>query len=279
MDGLRKLLLAPALGLVVNGIRCSCSTSSACRSHVGRAGGAVLFAGAVALLWWSRETVGIRPASVGPRGGGTLEPRRSLAAQYLPFAAVLLAALVLTGRPMFLFGFDWVSFCNDDMANYCLGAHRVLDFGYFDQPDAEQLVRGRDYVQQMWFLHVPGMHRPGSEMILAFLCALTGQDGARKCSWSSSWPCTWRRSARWPHWCTARGRSRAGVGGGGAAGVLGAGQPGGAVPAHRAGLRAGDRILAGVLLLRRWPTPTRPESPRRLRAPQAARSSASPSRG
>jgi hypothetical protein len=164
MDGLRKLLLAPALGLVVNGLPLFLLNLNGI--PVARAAwplGIILLVGAVLCLRASRP-VGDRRESF------------PLWRQYLPFALVLLLGAVLTGRPMLRFGFDWVSFCNDDMANYCLGAQRVLDHAYLDRPTPIELMRGVDYVQQMWFLHVPGMHRPGSEMVIAFLCALTHRD-------------------------------------------------------------------------------------------------------
>jgi len=36
---------------------------------------------------------------------------------------ILLGALVFAAWPMFRFGFAWLSFCNDDMANYCPQAY------------------------------------------------------------------------------------------------------------------------------------------------------------
>jgi hypothetical protein len=88
-----------------------------------------------------------------------------------PFVVLALFALLATGWPMLKFGLDWVSFCNDDMANYCMGVERVLRHGYFAPPDAAA-VSGADYTQFLWFLHV--LHRPGSEMILAIVEAVTG---------------------------------------------------------------------------------------------------------
>jgi hypothetical protein len=170
MDGLRKLLLAPALGLVINGLplfllNLNGIPIARCALPVG----AALLIGAVISLRAARPGMAI-PAGLGSATRG------AVLRQYLPFALVLLLGAVLTGRPMLRFGFDWVSFCNDDMANYCLGAQRVLDHAYLDRPTPTELMRGVDYVQQMWFLHVPGKHRPGSEMILAFVCALTKRD-------------------------------------------------------------------------------------------------------
>ena len=92
---------------------------------------------------------------------------------YTPFVGILLLALLLTGRPMLEFGFDWVSYANDDMANYCLAAQRLLNHGFFDSPDPKALATGQDYSLFYWFVHVPGRARFGSELILAWVCSLT----------------------------------------------------------------------------------------------------------
>jgi hypothetical protein len=91
-----------------------------------------------------------------------------------PFAGVLLLGLCLVGRPLWEFGFDWVSVCNEDTANYCTGGERVLRHGFLEVPDEATLVGGLDYTQCYWFMHVPGCVRPGSELVLAWVAALTG---------------------------------------------------------------------------------------------------------
>jgi hypothetical protein len=91
----------------------------------------------------------------------------------LPFVGLFVLALFLTGRPMLEFGFDWLSFSNDDMANYTLAAQRFLNDGYFDIPDTEDLLYGRNYSLFYWFMHVPGMSRSGSELLLAWIAGLT----------------------------------------------------------------------------------------------------------
>lgn len=97
--------------------------------------------------------------------------RRIKIHDFWPYALLICFALLITGWPMLRFGFDWVSFCNDDMANYCLGAERILNYGYFQMPDS-RAVAGTDYTQILWYLHV--LHRPGSEMVLADVARLTG---------------------------------------------------------------------------------------------------------
>ncbi|NOT63132.1 MAG: hypothetical protein HOP19_23230, partial [Acidobacteria bacterium] len=97
--------------------------------------------------------------------------------KYLPFLGILLLALFLTGRPMLLYGFDWASYCNGDMATYVLSADRLLNHGFFDSPDAETLASGREYSLGLWFLSVVAGHRSGTEMIIAWAVKLTGISG------------------------------------------------------------------------------------------------------
>ena len=97
--------------------------------------------------------------------------------QYVPFAGVFMLALLMTGWPMLEFGFDWVSYSNDDMANYVLAAHRFLNHGFMDIPSADELVYGRDYTLVYWFFHVISGSRSGSELLLAWVIGVTGLTG------------------------------------------------------------------------------------------------------
>jgi hypothetical protein len=97
--------------------------------------------------------------------------------EYLPFAGVFAITLILLGRPMIEFGFGWISYANDDMANYVLSAHRVADGAFFDPPNGADLASGKDYSQYFWLMDVAGMHRPGGQMLLALLMGLTGLKG------------------------------------------------------------------------------------------------------
>ena len=156
LSRVRDLLLAPAVGMVVNALPLLVlNTAGLPLSQVVYPVAVLLLAGAVALLW-------------------RLRPGAPAAREWLPFAGALAVALAITGGPMFYFGFDWLSFCNDDMANYVMGTQRLIDGGYFDFPDQARLFSGYDYTQYLYFLHVPGMHRPGSEMILGFVAMTTG---------------------------------------------------------------------------------------------------------
>jgi hypothetical protein len=157
-QALPALLLAPAVGIALTLVPVFCLNRLGV--PVARFGWpllAALAAGCALRLWRAR------PA---------FDPRA-----YAPFAAVLLLAFWLTGRPMLRFGFDWVSFANEDMTNYCLSAHRFLDHGFGDQPSAAELLSGRDYSQYYWFVHVPAHVRPGADLILAWVLSLTGLSG------------------------------------------------------------------------------------------------------
>ncbi len=93
--------------------------------------------------------------------------------QLLPFYGILLVYLIYTGWPMFKFGFNWVSYGNDDMANYTLAAERFLNNSYYFLPTQTEL-EGRDYSQHFWFMHALQQIRPGSELLLSWACSLTG---------------------------------------------------------------------------------------------------------
>jgi hypothetical protein len=92
---------------------------------------------------------------------------------------ILLIGALLTGWPMLKFGFDWVSYANDDMANYCLGAQRFLEHGYTDRPDMDAILAGRDYSAAFWFMHVAHASRAGSELFLATVWGATGVNAHR----------------------------------------------------------------------------------------------------
>ena len=109
---------------------------------------------AVAVLLWRRPKL----------------PLRKMA----PFLYISLGALIYVGWPSLRFGFHWISYGNDDMANYCLAAERFLEHGYYAIPLQTEL-EGRDYAQHYWFMHALQQIRPGSEMTIAWVCSLTGR--------------------------------------------------------------------------------------------------------
>ncbi len=97
-------------------------------------------------------------------------PLRKLA----PFLAIAAVYLLYVGWPSLRFGFNWISYANDDMANYCLAAERFLHHGYYEVPLQSEL-EGRDYTQHYWFMHALQQIRPGSELTIAWISSITGR--------------------------------------------------------------------------------------------------------
>lgn len=97
--------------------------------------------------------------------------------RYLPFLGVFLLALLLTGRPLLEFGFNWLAYSSDDMANYVLGAQRFFNYGFSELPNVNDLITGRDYSLDYWFFHAVTGIRPGSELLIAWVSSLTGLSG------------------------------------------------------------------------------------------------------
>ncbi len=94
--------------------------------------------------------------------------------QLAPFFAIACGYVCYTGWPLVRFGFDWISYGNDDMANYCLAAERFLAHGYYSLPLQTDL-EGRDYAQHYWFMHGLQQIRPGSELTIAWVASITGR--------------------------------------------------------------------------------------------------------
>ena len=70
--------------------------------------------------------------------------------------------------PILRYGFNWLSYVNDDMNNYVLGAERFVNFG-FDVPPNQEFFDGRDYSQTYYFFHSSQGVRSGSEHLLALI--------------------------------------------------------------------------------------------------------------
>ncbi len=93
--------------------------------------------------------------------------------QLLPFVGIAVVYVLYVGWPALRFGFSWISYGNDDMANYVLAAERFLRHGYYELPLQTDL-EGRDYSQHYWFMHALQQIRPGSELTIAWVAAITG---------------------------------------------------------------------------------------------------------
>jgi hypothetical protein len=84
-----------------------------------------------------------------------------------PFFLAVGFAWLWTGWPALESGFNWISYANDDMANYCLAAQRFIEHGFYAVPTIEELA-GRDYASYYFFMHVADMMRFGAEHIVAW---------------------------------------------------------------------------------------------------------------
>lgn len=152
---LQRALLSPALGLVALILPLFwMSRAGLPVADFAPGWAAFLGIGAVAVLIWRRPPM----------------PWRSLR---MP-AVILLGALLLTGWPLWRYGFDWLSFANDDMANYALAAQRFLQNGYEDLPDLATYMAGTNYSLAYWYMHVAGGARSGPELLLASLWSISG---------------------------------------------------------------------------------------------------------
>jgi hypothetical protein len=91
------------------------------------------------------------------------------AKRLVPFLGVLMLAALLTGYPLLRYGFDWVSFGNDDMANYSLGATYLSNYGFFSQPSLGTILQDKDISTITgWFYLVGSGERPGIEFTNAW---------------------------------------------------------------------------------------------------------------
>lgn len=112
-----------------------------------------LSAGTIAILLWRRPVLPWKQAGI--------------------FAGLTIFYLVYAGWPLFQTGWNWLSYGNDDMANYCMAASRSLDNGFYRLPTMPEL-EGTDYTQYLWFMHVAGLMRFGSELTLSWVAGITG---------------------------------------------------------------------------------------------------------
>ncbi len=94
---------------------------------------------------------------------------------FAPFAGILVLTLLLTGRPMFLYGFNWLSYANEDMANYALSAERLFNYAYSARPYTQTYQDNSDPSVLFWFFHVYLGIRTGSDLLLAWLMGITGR--------------------------------------------------------------------------------------------------------
>ena len=81
------------------------------------------------------------------------------------------AAFLLNGWPLLTYGFDWLSYANDDMVTYCLMAARVIEHGLLEPPSADVLRVSSDLRASMWLFDV-SFGRPGSHLLIAWVASI-----------------------------------------------------------------------------------------------------------
>jgi len=91
----------------------------------------------------------------------------------LIFVPLVAIAFVLIAWPQFIYGFNWVSFSNDDMINYSLAADRLVSHGFYQLPQLRPDEIFRGYDASYWFLYVVNGERTGVEMLLAVVASVT----------------------------------------------------------------------------------------------------------
>ena len=102
--------------------------------------------------------------------------KRIMSRQFMKVALVSVIGIQLTFWPLLKYGLNWISYANDDMTNFVLGAQRFYSNGFFDRIDYSNLLGGTGYSDEFYFMHVSDGTRPGSELLLAFNAFLTSGD-------------------------------------------------------------------------------------------------------
>ena len=152
---LRRMLLAPVTGL------CAMTVPVATLNHLGlpvsAVGRPVLFVGLIAAAAY----YAVRRPRV---------PWR----QARPFVAVAAVALAVAAWPMVVFGFDWLSFGNDDMTTYLLGGNHFFAHGYFQLPPAGEFFSERDPSWNTSFYYSFDEVRYAAPLMLAWVMSVAG---------------------------------------------------------------------------------------------------------
>ena len=100
---------------------------------------------------------------------GLVRARRQLHWKSLiPFGVLLAASFLLTGWPLFKYDFHWLSYANDDMANYANLAQRLLEHGYYEAPSLKQFGANQNFPMFYWFLDDVILERYGVDAVLAW---------------------------------------------------------------------------------------------------------------
>jgi hypothetical protein len=103
--------------------------------------------------------------------------RRLELKSYWPFAPILIVGFVLAAWPIFEFGFNWLSYSNDDMANYVLNAQRLVTYGWFQLPPYAANNFNKDPTAIYWMVWTVNNERFGAETILTLVISVLRWNG------------------------------------------------------------------------------------------------------
>ena len=185
---LQGALLAPVTGLGATVLLVTALNWIAPVRVVGPISTVLILALAGWLLQSSRKTVAVSTAP--PQESASFFPvwRRASApfallrrrrapvpfSRLAPFGAVVLLAALAVGFPMFWFGFNWISYGNDDMSNYCLSAQFLLNHNQFTPPSLQAILGHQNASLFFWNFDVLRPIRHGADELLAWVLSLTG---------------------------------------------------------------------------------------------------------
>jgi hypothetical protein len=151
---LRVILTAPILGTALTVVPLFIlSDLGLGMERAGPAVGATLLASSVAVLLVRR-------------------PRLPLAVA--PVVVLAVVDLVLVGRPLFHFGFDWIANANGDMGFYVLAATQLVHHGLLSPVDVHALAQDRGFPTYAQTLDLEGI-RPGAQITVAGVAATFGR--------------------------------------------------------------------------------------------------------
>jgi hypothetical protein len=97
--------------------------------------------------------------------------------RYWPFVPILLVGFALAAWPIFEFGFNWLSYSNDDMANYVLNAQRLVEHGWFRAPSYDVNNFNKDPTAIYWMTWTVNNERYGAETILTLALSVLRLNG------------------------------------------------------------------------------------------------------
>ncbi len=98
-------------------------------------------------------------------------------ARLLPYIFIVIFAFGAVGWPLLTLGLGWLGAVNPDMANYVLDALRLVDQPFIHLPAQDVWLRQSDWAAYFAVFPAFGV-RSASDLLLAWVIALTGENGA-----------------------------------------------------------------------------------------------------